>query len=546
MKAGIDYRGSVNWSAGVTGSLSSELAKPQKDSGLTRDEILLKLAKTLDFVKDLLNTTGGFAGSIKFTVTIDAENVKLKSATVSISQKKQYGFKFLGSSIVDQGDGNMRTMTFRITDRDPEKLQKAVEQMAIVQAALGYTALAGPILAPPPQIAPDFLTDQIVKLISYADEYEKVLETGKGISFPIGLSKLLKGTPLVKSDKPNAPKPPVEDFSAEAALNFDSATSYVTERGVIRRGGMFALERYPDPDPLAPVSGDLAVAFLNDAKKVLETITDNYQSIKTVVGKVTTLLDKRFSPSGVTLEINGAAEPDGPEPFEVGLFAFKYTPVPGPLVPTIQSPEDVGGAVERPHYGVGGFFQFTPEGRTLAAPAKLTIHYLDTETAGLDESAFAIYRWNQQTLDWNLIGGVVDPVNHNVSTTVSVLGLYTVAPRMPAGRIAFTVQAAGPVDPQMPTTATFTSGVITLNSGGIVPDGTPFTVVTSVPDALTLSPLGTITTADADPLTDGVQVVSHGGVIRFTVTLPAGVTVPRVVGFATGGTAFGSQVVPLQ
>jgi hypothetical protein len=117
---------------------------------------------------------------------------------------------------------------------------------------------------------------------------------------------------------------------------------------------------------------------------------------------------------------------------------------------------------------------------------------------------------------------------------------------MPAGPIAFTVQLASPVDPLMPTTATFTSGVIRLNAGGSVPDGTRFTVIAATPDAVTLSALGTITTTDVDPLTDGVQVASHGGVIQFTVTLPAGVTVPRVVGFATGGTAFGSQVVPLQ
>jgi hypothetical protein len=141
---------------------------------------------------------------------------------------------------------------------------------------------------------------------------------------------------------------------------------------------------------------------------------------------------------------------------------------------------------------------------------------------------------------------VVDPVAKSVSAMVNVLGLYTVAPRMPSGPIDFTVQVASPVDPLLPTTATFTSAVVSLNSGGAVPDGTPFTVLTTTPDAVTLSTLGTITTTDVDPLTDGVQVVSHLGTIQFTVTLPAGVTLPQVIGFATRGTAFGSQVVSLR
>ena len=91
--------------------------------------------------------------------------------------------------------------------------------------------------------------------------------------------------------------------------------------------------------------------------------------------------------------------------------------------------------------------------------------------------------------------------------------------------------------------ATFRSDPILLNTGALVPDGTVFTVYTTVPEAISLKQLGTIVTTDRDPLTDGVQVTSHNGVIEFTVSFPPGVTQPRVIGFAPNGTAFGSQVI---
>jgi hypothetical protein len=85
-----------------------------------------------------------------------------------------------------------------------------------------------------------------------------------------------------------------------------------------------------------------------------------------------------------------------------------------------------------------------------------------------------------------------------------------------------------------------------MNTGDVVPNGTKFTVYTLAPDTVTLAPLGTILTPDADPLTDGVQVVSQDGAFQFTATFPPGVKVPLVVGFATRGTAFGGQVIRLQ
>ncbi len=534
LTAGIEYRAQGNWSVGANLAITHELAGQARDTLLSQKEIIEKLQKSLDFVQSMLNSTGALAGNIKFSLILDAQAVKVKGISFSIAQRKQYGFVFLGDTLVDQGDGRTRRVTYRITDRDPAKLAKAIEQLAVVQAALVGTAIGGPILTPI-VLGSDVLAEQMALLISYADDYDMTVEAGKGIPIPFGLSRLLKGTDLEK------------DVSAEFSLNFDSVTRYVSERGAVRRGGMFPLERYPDPDPLVTTtSADQIVQAISDAKAVVETITNGLRSVTQVIGKVTAIIDKRFSPSGVRLEIDGAAEPDSPEPFEVDLFAFQYTALPPELVPLVQNPADVGGAIDRPHYGIGGFFQFVPGNRVLAAPAKLAITYLDPEVASLDESSLAIYRWNEDRNDWDFVGGTVDAAANTVTTMVTSLGLYTLGVPMPAGEIAFTPTLSGAIDPQQPTIVTFTSAPIAMNTGGAVPDGTPFSVYTVVPDSDTLAQFGTITTPDVDPLTVGAQVASHGGVIAFTVSLPPGMTQPMVVGFAPRGTAFGSAVIPLK
>jgi hypothetical protein len=85
-----------------------------------------------------------------------------------------------------------------------------------------------------------------------------------------------------------------------------------------------------------------------------------------------------------------------------------------------------------------------------------------------------------------------------------------------------------------------------MNNGLVVPDGTLFTVRTLVPATAELLPFGTITTADADPLTEGVQVASQGGVIRFNAVYPGAFGSVRVLVHAARGVAVGDHVIPYQ
>lgn len=76
-------------------------------------------------------------------------------------------------------------------------------------------------------------------------------------------------------------------------------------------------------------------------------------------------------------------------------------------------------------YGIGGFYQLTPAGQVLEAPADLTIGYDDEEVAGLEEEALAVYTYDQQAGEWLLVGGQVDAAQNTVTVPITVLGVYT-------------------------------------------------------------------------------------------------------------------------
>lgn len=141
----------------------------------------------------------------------------------------------------------------------------------------------------------------------------------------------------------------------------------------------------------------------------------------------------------------------------------------------------------------------------------------------------------------------MDTVANTITTQATRLGLYTAAPPMPGSRFTFSSQTAAAGPPEAPKTqVTYTSSVVRMNTGQPVPDGTLFTVRALQPDASDAVPFGTILTADADPATDGVQVVSSGGVIRFVAEFPGAFGAARILANSTRGVAIGDHVIPYQ
>jgi hypothetical protein len=138
---------------------------------------------------------------------------------------------------------------------------------------------------------------------------------------------------------------------------------------------------------------------------------------------------------------------------------------------------------------------------------------------------------------------VNDPATNTIRVTIDRLGLFTAAPPMPAGTIALTgpaVRTGSGLSSHV--FATYTSAPLRMNNGQPVPDGTLYTVM-GVPRGAPFVSFGTVTVADEDPSTDGVQVRSHNGVIQFSVDYPVNTDSVTGAAYATSGTAFGSTVL---
>jgi hypothetical protein len=264
--------------------------------------------------------------------------------------------------------------------------------------------------------------------------------------------------------------------------------------------------------------------------------------VVTVVGNAVTQLQSHFT---ATLNIDGTKEP---APFDAGLLSYRYRPLDGPVKDARLMPSDTAGPAVGPHYGVGGFHHFSPDGYHLAVPTPLVIDYKDEDIAGLDESTFALYAWDETTKDWAYVGGVLDAGANTITAPIDTFRLYTVAPAMPARTVALAVTqqtANGSGDAQ---TLHFrvSSGPLVMNNGQPVPDGTLFSVRSVAADSGSLALYGDILTADADAGRENVQVASHGGVIEFDVEYPApnDAYVPaKVVVYSVAGTAFGELVL---
>ncbi|MEW6755320.1 MAG: hypothetical protein AB1505_30715 [Candidatus Latescibacterota bacterium] len=76
-----------------------------------------------------------------------------------------------------------------------------------------------------------------------------------------------------------------------------------------------------------------------------------------------------------------------------------------------------------------GWYGASPSGK----PAALPLAYGDEEVQGIDEGALAVYTYDEETGGWLLVGGQVDPAANTVTVSISVLDLYTLAPRIPQG-----------------------------------------------------------------------------------------------------------------
>lgn len=156
-------------------------------------------------------------------------------------------------------------------------------------------------------------------------------------------------------------------------------------------------------------------------------------------------------------------------------------------------------------YGIGGFYQFEPYNISLSDTASLTIYYSEEEVEGINEADLGIYKENKEEKRWEYLGGIVEADSNKVTTDVTVLGNFTIAPKAPSSDIKFTSNK-DTITADGVSTTTITSNQIVNNDSTAVEDGTLFTVN---PDN------GSIVNTDQNSEIEGVQVASANGTLNF-------------------------------
>ena len=525
-KEGYSLKGQIDFNIGLT------LAKAEVPSGDTEDEEKVDISVTK--FKSAMSAGGSSTTADTHTVTFETDLVKNPagdkptSIEIAYEGKKGWGWKRDSFGLEQNlGGGSSSGITYKFDV--PADIDKAVTRLATVKVIQDSNVQANLAIQELPFV-PTALNEELGKfhglLFETRPTYEISGSKGDGFSIPFGITGKIAGFKL--------------GFGAE--IKSDSKVAFAKERGVSAAGRLFALEKYKADQFIPGATFNLwdAVEVAWDA--VLTGYLPQF-SDQSVAGNSdpSALLQ---SSNTARMHINTTLEPPD---FKAGLFSYKFRRIQGPVRSLRHMPGDTAGPEGQPHYGVGGFHQFTPEGYRLAQPTPLVIDYRDEDIAGLDESTFAVYAWNAQTKDWDYIGGVRDAAANTVTITTDTFRLYTLAPEMPARAIGVTATDAGVTGAQDEAVQHFTvtTGPLVTNAGAAVADGTIYTVQALAAVSTSDAPYGTITTADADPLQDGIQVAAVNGTVQFAVeyAAPNGFYVPgRLALYSVLGTAYGETI----
>ena len=479
------------------------------------------LERSVEKVKSNYSVSGNIAGGLGFSAYIDEVTNNITRISISTTHQKAFGYIYPNDQPLNLGDGYQYTL--RYSSEDPVKIMHAADRINTLKSMTQTSSDLFNITA-----GPTLFMNELVEIIKILDQYDQNVEKGDGYNFPIDVSLFLEGTGI----------------GGGISINFDKSINHLIQKGVILSNRdidgcgeegddreTFILEEYPVDDPyVGPLILD----------ELIDTISSAFDAVKTFLGPLyrfgrrvidiangaaKTIMSQFFSPSGFELVIDGAAET---QLLTVDFSAFKYDSVFGPAQAGLQNPYDVSGPADKPHNGIGGFFMFQPEERTLAVPAELTIFYDDPEVVNLDENSLAIYRWNKNDGEWDFVGGTVDSVNNQVSVETSRLGLYTAAPAMPAGKIEFQSLSISS-NPDNTKNVTFTSEDIFLNNGQLIPDDTIFHVLLVVPNAFSGE--------DGLIVLDSSERVSASGRIQFNFEVPNVMPSVRIIVYSDIGTA---------
>ncbi len=181
---------------------------------------------------------------------------------------------------------------------------------------------------------------------------------------------------------------------------------------------------------------------------------------------------------------------------------------------TFQMVKDLATEVHKLDYGIGGFYQFEPNGKLVEDSAVLTIHYFDEELEvmlsdsslyQINEMDLCMYVEDKANSSWVYIGGVVDTLKNTVTARIDSFATFTLAPFVPASEMVLTSNK-DTIYIETSDTAIITSNILYYNTGEIINNDEEFTIGVS---------RGTIDAVDVNSSVDGIQVAAIGGKIEF-------------------------------
>jgi hypothetical protein len=186
-------------------------------------------------------------------------------------------------------------------------------------------------------------------------------------------------------------------------------------------------------------------------------------------------------------------------------------------------------------YGVGGIYQFETTNR-ITAPIRLSLAYPDQDISGLSEMDLRVYRLAPGLNQWQLVGGTVDAAANRVRVSVTNLGMFALAPPLPAGPLQLKTGATNALPADGVSLLTVTATNLLLNTGLTATQAWLFTVETEALELLN---------PDADPTRPGRQVASTNGVLALVCKAPKGGSTGRLSASSVAGSASGSLTVNL-
>jgi len=145
----------------------------------------------------------------------------------------------------------------------------------------------------------------------------------------------------------------------------------------------------------------------------------------------------------------------------------------------------------------------------------------------------------------------LDENNNTITIEITELGIFTIGPVMPSGKVEWLVMSTAYLDENTVRISLRTSQ-IQMNNGDPLPDGTIFHVISALPHSFETGdsgkmvpvPFGDIMANDIDELQEGIQISTTSGTLQLDVELPRQVeTGVRIVAYSERGTAFGDQVM---